>query len=39
MLWFLVLLFIIDEVVDKLKEGPLSDYYYDAKSVKLVKAR
>jgi hypothetical protein len=37
--WFLVPLFVIDEVVDKLKEGTLSDYYYDAKSVKLVKAR
>jgi hypothetical protein len=37
--WFLVPLFIIDEVVDKLKEGTLSDYYYDAKAVKLVKAR
>ncbi len=37
--WFLVPLFVIDEVVDKLKEGTLSDYYYDAKAVKLVKAR
>lgn len=36
--WFLVPLFVIDEVVDKLKEGTLSDYYYDAKAVKLVKA-
>lgn len=37
--WFLVPLYVIDEVVDKLKEGTLSDYYYDAKAVKLVKAR
>lgn len=37
--WFLVPLFIIDDVVDKLKEGTLSDYYYDAKSVKLIRAR
>jgi len=37
--WFLVPLFVIDEVVDKLKEGTLTDYYYDAKAVKLVKAR
>jgi hypothetical protein len=27
--WFLVPLFIIDEVVDKIKDGTISDYYYD----------
>ncbi len=27
--WFLVPLFIIDEVVDKIKDGSISEYYYD----------
>lgn len=27
--WFLVPLFIIDELVDKIKDGTISDYYYD----------
>jgi hypothetical protein len=27
--WFLVPLFIIDEVVDKIKDGTISDFYYD----------
>jgi hypothetical protein len=34
--WFLVPLFIIDEVVDKIKEGSLSKYQYDANLVKLI---
>lgn len=34
--WFLVPLFIVDEVVEKIKEGTLSKYRYDAKKVKLV---
>ena len=34
--WFLVPLFIIDEVVDKIKDGTLSKYQYDANSVKLI---
>lgn len=34
--WFLVPLFIIDEVVDKIKDGTLSKYQYDAYSVKLI---
>jgi hypothetical protein len=36
--WFLVPLFIIDEVVEKIKNGSLSQYRYDAKNVKLVYA-
>ena len=34
--WFLVPLFIIDSVVDKIKEGTLSKYRYDLIEVKLV---
>lgn len=34
--WFLVPLFIIDEVVEKIKDGSLSKYQYDAHEVKLV---
>ncbi len=33
--WFLVPIFIIDEMVEKIKEGTISDYYYDPKSVRL----
>jgi len=33
--WFLVPLFIIDEVVDKIKDGSISEYYYDHASAKL----
>lgn len=33
--WFLVPLFIIDEMVEKIKEGVISDYYYDPASVQL----
>jgi hypothetical protein len=33
--WFLVPIFIIDEMVEKIKEGSLSDYYYDPKSAEL----
>ena len=29
--WFLVPIFIIDELVEIIKEGSLSDYYYDQK--------
>lgn len=35
--WFLVPLFIIDEVVEKIIVGTLSNYYYDAHEVKLTK--
>ncbi|TXK74170.1 GIY-YIG nuclease family protein [Mesonia sp. K4-1] len=35
--WFLVPIFIIDEVVEKIKDGTIEDYYYDVKSAGLVK--
>ncbi len=35
--WFLVPIFIIDEVVEKIKEGTVSSYYYDPTSVELKK--
>ncbi|MEQ9823209.1 MAG: GIY-YIG nuclease family protein [Puniceicoccaceae bacterium] len=34
--WFLVPLFIINEVVDKIVDGTIADYSYDPKSVKLI---
>ncbi len=33
--WFLVPIFIIDEMVDKIKNGTVSDYYYDPVSAEL----
>jgi hypothetical protein len=33
--WFLVPVFIINEVVEKIKEGTIGDYYYDVKSAGL----
>ncbi|NRB50855.1 MAG: GIY-YIG nuclease family protein [Saprospiraceae bacterium] len=33
--WFLVPLFIIDEVVEKIKAGTISDYFYDSNSAQL----
>ena len=35
--WFLVPLFIIDEVVEKIKDKTLSNYRYDTNEVKLIK--
>ncbi|SEB20886.1 GIY-YIG nuclease family protein [Pedobacter hartonius] len=35
--WFLVPLFIIDEMVGKIKDGTITDYYYDPASVGLNK--
>ena len=35
--WFLVPIFVIDEVVEKIKDGDLVSYQYDANEVKLVK--
>jgi hypothetical protein len=35
--WFLVPIFIIDELVEIIKEGDLSHYYYDPKSAELKK--
>jgi hypothetical protein len=37
--WFLVPVFIIDELVEKIKDGSISDYYYDPSSVELKKHR
>lgn len=37
--WFLVPLFVIDEMVEKIIEGNISDYYYDPKSAKLRKIK
>lgn len=34
--WFFVPLFIVDQVVEKLRDGSLSDYYYDAETVALL---
>lgn len=36
--WFLVPLFIVDEVVEKIKDGSISEYHYDSKNVQLVSA-
>lgn len=33
--WFLVPLFIIDEVVDRIKDGTISEYFYDPESAAL----
>ena len=33
--WFLVPVFVIDEMVEKIKDGTISDYYYDPASAKL----
>ena len=37
--WFLVPLFVINDVVEKIKDGTLSEYVYDIKSVSLVRCR
>jgi hypothetical protein len=34
--WFLVPLFVIDQVVEKIKEGTLGDYRYDSQTAELV---
>ena len=36
--WFLVPLFIIDEVVEKIRAGTISNFKYDPKSASLVEA-
>ena len=36
--WFLVPLFVIDEVVEKIKDGTISSFRYDPKSASLVEA-
>ena len=35
--WFLLPLFIIDEVVDKIRDGSIADYVYDVKNARLEK--
>ena len=37
--WFLVPLFVIDEAVTRIKDGSITDYVYDPKTAKLVKAQ
>lgn len=37
--WFLVPVFVIDEVVERIKDGSISEYRYDEKSVKLTKLK
>jgi hypothetical protein len=36
--WFLVPLFVIDEVVEKIRAGTISNFRYDPKSASLVEA-
>lgn len=36
--WFLVPLFVIDEAVERIKDGSITDYIYDPASAKLVRA-
>jgi hypothetical protein len=33
--WFLVPLFVIDEAIDKIKDGTITDYVYDPKTASL----
>ncbi|CAN1531962.1 Meiotically up-regulated gene 113 [Paracoccaceae bacterium] len=35
--WFMVPLFVIDEAVERIKDGTIVDYRYDPKSAQLVK--
>lgn len=37
--WFLVPLFVIDEVVERVKDGSISDYEYDTDTAKLLKRK
>ncbi len=34
--WFLAPLFLIDEAVEKIKDGTISDYIYDSKAEMLI---
>lgn len=36
--WFLVPLFIIDEVVEKIKDGTISKYFYDVSNARLIES-
>ena len=35
--WFLVPIFVIDEMVEKIKDGTVSDYYYEPKTTRFKK--
>ena len=37
--WFLVPVFVVDEAVERIKDGTITDYVYDPKSAKLVNAK
>lgn len=37
--WFLVPLFVVNEAVERIKDGSITDYVYDPKGARLVKAR
>lgn len=37
--WFLVPLFVIDEVVQRIKDGSIMDYVYDPKAARILKAK
>ena len=37
--WFLVPLFVINEAVERIKDGSITDYVYDPKAARLVKAK
>jgi hypothetical protein len=36
--WFLVPLFVVDEAIDKIKDGTITGYVYDPKAAKLTRA-
>lgn len=36
--WFLVPLFVVDEAVERIKDGSITDYVYDPKTARLVRA-
>jgi len=36
--WFLVPLFVVNEVVERIKDGSITGYVYDPKAARLVKA-
>jgi hypothetical protein len=36
--WFLVPIFVVDEAVERIKDGTITDYVYDPKAARLVKA-
>ena len=36
--WFLVPLFVVDEAVERIKDGAITNYVYDPKAARLVKA-